>query len=235
MELSEYAEISILTIGPGANLYDKFGHSAFRVKDETLGIDVAYNYGVYDFNTPNFYTKFARGKLLYKLDREPNAPEFIEYYVRQNRWVKEQILGLNSPEKQAMFDFLENNAKPENRDYMYDFCYDNCATRIRDVLVAVLKEKIVYPDDYLDEMKTFRELIQQNVNWNSWGSVGMDVGLGAVTDVEATPWEHQFLPQYIFQAAGSAAITRDGEKVSLVKATNTLFQNKPIETIIMPK
>ena len=82
--LSEASEVSILTIGPGSQLYDKFGHSAFRVKDENQGIDQIYNYGVYDFNTPNFYTKFAQGKLLYKLQVSPYTP-FLEYYVTQNR------------------------------------------------------------------------------------------------------------------------------------------------------
>ena len=216
-------------MGPGANLFDKFGHSAFRVKDGPNKRDMVFNYGTYDFNTPNFYTKFARGKLLYSLSVS-DYRSFYNSYVAQNRWIKTQELNLTYAQKQALFTYLVTNAQPENRDYRYDFCFDNCATRIRDVLVAALVDDVEYKDDYLDETKTFRQLIQQNVHWNSWGSVGMDVGIGAVTDVEATPWEHQFLPEYIFQAAGSATITRDGEKVPLVKATHTLFQNKPKET-----
>ena len=134
--LSEEAEISIITIGPGKNLYDKFGHSAFRVKDEANGIDWAYNYGTYDFNTPNFYTKFAQGKLNYNLSVSYFEP-FFENYIAENRWVKEQVLNLTVEEKNALFQFLENNAKPENRGYLYDFFFDNCATKIRDVLVSV--------------------------------------------------------------------------------------------------
>ena len=122
--LSEQAEVSILTIGPGANLYDKFGHSAFRVQDKVTNIDIVYNFGVYDFNTPNFYLKFARGKLLYKLDTSPFSP-FYNYYVRQNRWIEEQVLNFTPSEKQAMFDFLQNNAKPEHCEYRYDFLFDN--------------------------------------------------------------------------------------------------------------
>ena len=165
--LTENAEVSILTIGPGTQLNDSFGHSAYRIKDESLGIDIVYNYGVFDFNTQNFYIKFARGKLLYKIVAN-HYETFYNSYVHQNRWVKEQILSLSYSEKQAMFDFLQNNAKPENRDYKYDFFYDNCATKIRDVLIKVLGNKLEYNDDYITESYSFRELIQQNLNSNTW-------------------------------------------------------------------
>jgi len=78
-ELSEQAEISIITVGPGANLVDSFGHSAIRVKDESKGVDMAYNYGMYDFEAPNFYANFAKGKLLYSLGRY-RFNNFMTYY-----------------------------------------------------------------------------------------------------------------------------------------------------------
>lgn len=222
--LSEQAEVSILTIGPGANLYDKFGHSAFRVQDKTTNIDIVYNYGVYDFNTPNFYLKFVRGKLLYKLDTSHFTP-FYNYYVRQDRWIQEQILDLSPSEKQAMFNFLQNNARPENCQYMYDFLFDNCATRIRDVLVEVLGNDLIYYDDHLTEEYTFRQLIQKNVTWNTWGSFGMDIAIGAVVDRKATSWQYQFLPQYVFEGAAQATLTNSNEKQKLVKQTRFLFKN----------
>ena len=92
--LSMEAEISVLTIGPGKNLNDAFGHSAFRVKDPARNLDIAYNYGVYDFTAKHFYLKFAQGKLNYKIESDP-AIAFIDYYKRQNRSVKEQVLNLN--------------------------------------------------------------------------------------------------------------------------------------------
>ena len=220
--LSESAEISILTIGPGDNLYDKFGHSAFRVQDPERGVDAIYNYGVYDFDTPNFYTKFAQGKLKYKLEGV-YAESFIEHYIRQERWVKQQELNLTYSEKQGIFNFLNTNLKPENKYYIYDFFYDNCATKIRDVLVSVLGEELKYTADFSSEGKTFRQLIQQNVHWNTWGSLGMDVAIGAVTDKKASSWEYQFLPDYVFAAAASATIERNGENVPLVKSTETLY------------
>jgi hypothetical protein len=224
VSLSESSEVSILTIGPGAQLYDKFGHSAFRIQDSVQGIDVVYNYGVYDFETPNFYTKFAQGKLLYKLVVNSYAP-FSESYIRQNRWIKEQILDLSDTEKQEIFNFLQNNAKPENMFYKYDFFYDNCATKIRDVLVTVLGDDLVYQNKIAPEGKTFRELIQQNVYSNSWGSLGMDVAIGAVVDKKATAWEYQFLPDYVFEGAAHATLNN----APLIKETVVLHNNIPKE------
>ncbi len=224
--LSDDAEISIITIGPGKNLYDKFGHTAIRVKDADF--DVAYNYGVYDFNTPNFYLKFARGKLLYLLDVR-RFDSFIESYKRQNRWVKEQVLNLSPSEKSEFFQFLQNNAKVENRAYLYDFFFDNCATRPRDVLKKVLGDKLTFDDSYIEKSSTFRQLIQQNVNANSWGSLGMDVAIGAVTDRQATAWEHQFLPNYVYKAAENATINLNGSPIPLVKESRELFENSPTE------
>ena len=226
--LSDTAEVSILTMGPGDVLNDSFGHSAFRVKDTKQNIDVVYNYGVYDFNTPNFYLKFAQGKLLYTLGRNNFSP-FYNYYAKQNRWIKEQVLNLNSTERQDIFNFLQNNFKPENRNYKYDFFFDNCATKIRDVLVVVLKNKISYQDSVDSNSYTFRELIQKNVDWNTWGSFGMDIAIGAVVDQKATLWEYQFLPEYVFKEADKAKLNRGQEKISLVKTTINLFINTPKE------
>jgi len=224
--LSETAEISIITIGPGKNLYDKFGHSGIRVTDPQNQIDWVYNYGTYDFNTPNFYTKFAQGKLLYELSVW-KFPPFLKAYKNQNRWVKQQVLDLTTSEKNSLFRYLQNNAKPENSKYKYDFFYDNCATKIRDVLKEVLKDKLVYNDEFVETQYTFRELIQKNVHWNTWGSLGMDVGIGAVVDRLATAWEYQFLPDYIFKAAKTATLNTETGSKPLVKEELSLFENAP--------
>lgn len=221
--LTENSEISILTIGPGDNLYDKFGHSAFRVQDETTNLDLVFNYGVYDFDTPNFYTKFARGQLLYKL-AVSEYEDFLATYIIQERWIKEQLLDLNYQQKNELFSFLLNNAKPENQYYKYDFFYDNCATRIRDVLKTVLGEDLNYKDDLAEEGCTFRELIQKNVHWNSWGSMGMDAAIGAVVDRKASSWHYQFLPDYVFKAAKDASLTTAGAQKPLVKQTTTIYE-----------
>jgi hypothetical protein len=223
--LSNSAEVSIITVGPGTNLNDSFGHNGFRIKDESRNVDVIYDYGRYDFNTPNFYLKFAQGKLLYEIGYV-NFDPFLNYYKRQNRWIKEQVLNLNYSEKQALFNYLQTNAKPENKKYKYDFFYDNCATKMRDVLIELLGDKLEYKEDHITENYTFRELIQKNVKANSWGSLGMDIAIGAVVDRKAKPIEYQFLPEYVFEAANNAVVIRNNEEVELVKKYNYLFKTE---------
>ena len=140
--LSPTAEISVLTIGPGNNLNDAFGHSGFRIKDNVQGIDVVFGYGQYDFDAPNFYLKFAQGKLNYLISKD-DFNDFYRVYVFFNRSIKEQVLNLTQTEKQNLFNYLQNNYKPENRAYLYDFFYDNCATKIRDVANTALNNGII--------------------------------------------------------------------------------------------
>ena len=220
---SENAEISIITVGPGTNLNDSFGHNGFRIRDTSTNIDLIYDYGRYDFNTPNFYLKFAQGKLLYEIGYR-NFNPFLNYYKSQNRWLKEQVLNLNDSEKQALFEYLQTNVKPENKKYKYDFFYDNCATKIRDVLIELLEGKLTYKHEHITEDYSFRELIQKNVDANSWGSLGMDIAIGAVVDRKASSLEYQFLPEYVLEGANNAVIFRNGEEVSLVKKSNFLFE-----------
>jgi len=228
-QLSSEAEISVLTIGPGKSLNDAFGHSAFRVKDKAKYLDVVFNYGVYDFDTPSFYLKFAQGKLNYKLAANAYS-DFFEYYIAQNRTVKEQILNLSQGEKLQLFAFLLNNAKPENRYYLYDFFYDNCATRIKDVINNGLNDHLMFsePDGFTP--KTFRQLIHSHLNQNSWGSLGIDVALGSVIDKRATAEEHMFLPKFIYTFFETATFSNSGKL--LVKQWRILFKKreKPISS-----
>ena len=194
--LSESAQISVLTCGPGQELYTAFGHSAFRVQDPLKDIDVVYNYGTFDFQAPNFYTNFARGKLIYTLSRQ-RFENFLFDYELEKRWVKEQILDLDQDQKNEMIVFLENNYRPENRDYRYDFLFDNCSTKMPDILGQILGNQIQFREDHLEQRYSFRELIRQNLRTNSWSSFGIDLALGADIDKVATPYQHMFLPIYV--------------------------------------
>ncbi len=226
-QLSLEAEISVLTIDPGNNLYDTFGHNAFRIKDKAKRIDIVFNYGVFDFNTPNFYTKFAQGKLNYKIDDDPYFA-FLKYYVAQNRTIKEQVLNLSQNQKQQVFNFLMTNIKPENEYYLYDFFYDNCATKIRDVSQDALNNTIQFNTPPKFNSKTFRQLIYSHVNKNTWESLGIDIALGSVIDKKATAEEHMFLPKYIHIFFENATFS-NSEK-PLVKQSKILFEkvDKPI-------
>lgn len=131
--LSDSSRISLMTVAPGDFLYSTFGHSALRVFDPVNNIDRCYNYGTFDFDQPNFYLNFCRGKLLYSLDVEPGR-HFVRGNLQDNRPMQEQVFDLGAAQRQRLFNLLETNALPENRSYKYDFFYDNCATRIRDIV-----------------------------------------------------------------------------------------------------
>ena len=214
-QLSNKATVSVITCGPYNELYSTFGHSAFRVNDPKLGIDWVYNYGTFDFDAPNFYLNFAKGKLTYQLSKT-DFNRFIYVYNYQKRWAKSQILNLTQEETQALFNFLENNAKPENKDYQYDFFYNNCATKIEDVIKEVLQNKVAFSNNHINTHKSQRDLIEDYTKNQKWGKFGIDLALGSVIDGTATPDEYKFLPDYIYQAFENATITRDGQKVPLV-------------------
>jgi hypothetical protein len=221
--LSDHAKISILTIGTADELYAKFGHSAIRIQDAAQGIDVVYNYGQFDFNTPNFYLKFTQGKLLYRLSRISFA-NFLYDYELENRWVKEQQLLLSNKENNELFAFLENNYLPENRYYKYDFLFDNCSTRIPAALNSVLGDKLTFEYGHLKDHYTFRELIHQNLEVNSWSNFGIDLALGSVIDRKATPSEHMFLPIYVYKQLPNTKIN----KLPLVLDDKLLLDTKPV-------
>ncbi|WP_104734307.1 lipoprotein N-acyltransferase Lnb domain-containing protein [Hanstruepera ponticola] len=225
--LSPNAQVSVLTIGPGFSLNDVFGHNIFRVKDPLNNIDIAYDYGRFPFNEPRFYLNFARGKLNYSIGKS-NYRDVRDFYIWQDRTIKEQILNISAEEKQAIFNYLKNNYKPENREYLYDFFYDNCATKIKDVLESTLKGKIEFHEPVAFEQKSFRTLIQNNLDYNSWGSVGIDIALGSVIDKTATPEEHMFLPEYIHSFFGIA--THGNSKKQLIDNENTLYEQQNLKT-----
>lgn len=222
--LSPTSKISVLTCGPGNDLYSTFGHSAFRVHDPINGLDTVYNYGTFNFNPPAFYVEFAQGKLWYKLSKQ-QMDRFLGAYTYEKRWVKEQLLDLSLPDRNKLFQFLEKNHLPENRTYKYDFFYNNCATKIWDVLHEVYGERLHFQEDYIPTLYTFRELIHQNLKTNSWSAFGIDLALGAVIDKKATPAQHMFLPEYVQSQLEHSLL--DG--TSLVKQQTSLYEAQPQE------
>jgi hypothetical protein len=215
---SDNTIISVLTCSPGDELYSKFGHSAFRIQDFNNHYDVVYNYGVFDFKKPNFYTNFAKGKLYYKLDKAPYN-YFFRIYQSENREVKKQVLNLSLEQRKKLTSFLENNAKSENATYQYDFFYNNCATKIRAVLDEVFPNEIVIKDNHITTSFTMRDLINNNVPHNTWANLGINIALGSVIDVKATTDEYQFLPKYIFEAFNNATINN----TPLIKEAATIL------------
>lgn len=223
-KLSENAEVSIITVGPGANLYDCFGHSAFRILDPAIGLDRAYNYGTYDFSEGNFVGKFSMGVAQYKLSAYPFV-NFYNNYVRENRWLTEQVLNLTLKEKQAIFDALETNHLPQNQSYRYDPFFDNCATRMRDIVKDVMGSTITYHNDHLTKKSTIRSLVDENSYNHPWVDLGIDIALGNIIDKKASPAEYMYLPDYVLSAYANATVLRNGRPVPAVKRTSKLYES----------
>ncbi|WP_372792914.1 DUF4105 domain-containing protein [Lutibacter sp.] len=227
-QLTQKATISVVTCGPGNELYSTFGHSAFRVYDPNLGLDRIYNYGTFDFNAPNFYLNFAKGKLTYQLSTSTFS-RFLREYQYENRWVKTQELAIDRNEAQLIFNFLENNAKPENKAYQYDFFYDNCSTKIEDVIKTVLKEKVHFNNSHINSNKTHRDLIADYTKNQKWAKFGIDLALGSVIDKKASKDDYKFLPDYIYEAFDNATITTQNSITALVKKRITILKERKLE------
>lgn len=200
--LSSEAKISLLTCSPGEAIYELFGHTAVRVEDPLQRIDLVFNYGIFDFDTPNFVMKFVRGKLLYKLGVE-EFRRFEYQYKFQNRRVIEQVFNFNPIEKQQVFDYLLNNAKPENASYQYDFFYDNCSNRVFDVIKDTLGSNLTYE---IPEKKyiSYRQQLDYYIAGSTypkslWADFGMDLILGMPADEIADFKGETYLPDLLSQ------------------------------------
>lgn len=219
--LSDQAKVSLLTIAPTNELYNQFGHSAIRIVDPVSGIDYCYNYGVYDFDTPNFYAKFVQGRLPYMMSVVPTARELAPY-KRKGRGVIEQDLILPAEAVQKIDALLKENYRPENRYYLYDFFFDNCATRIRDLFEDALGTRFDYPAGMIPNYKTYRQLLDEKIAPNPWYDFGIDFILGSPTDRYADFRGEMFLPDYL--AKNMSLLNYQGKK--LLAPPRVLVENK---------
>ena len=207
---SSRLRISLLTCTPGEELYSTFGHSAFRVIDSNAVTDIVYNYGTFNFDDDGFYLKFARGKLLYYVSTEPFNDQdgymgFRSLYQYTHRGMTEQVLNLTAAEKKTILLFLNNNLKEANRYYKYDFFFDNCTTRLRDILKkehdSSFCKKPVMPAG-----SRFRQAIHEYLDRNGkdWSKLSIDILLGLPCDAVMKPEQMQFLPDNLMKSLDSS-------------------------------
>ena len=228
---SNSTQVSIITIGPyEKELYSAFGHSGIRFWDPSNGIDYFYNYGIFDFDQPNFYLNFLHGKLLYKVGKY-NYKSAEAFYKSQNRFIKEQILDIDDNDKMLLFKYLEENVQPENSSYLYNYIFNNCATKIRDVLFSVFQERVEFKSE--GEGMSFRSLMDLYLKKNEWGDLGIDICLGSSIDVEASNLDQMYLPDYLF--TGLEIATLDNKKLVNETLTYIPDYNEYNQSIFSPK
>jgi len=215
---SSHIRISLLTCTPGQELYSTFGHTAIRITDSISLTDYVFNYGTFNFEDDGFYTKFIRGKLLYYLSAE-NFSDFKFIYQAENRGITEQVLNLDAEEKIALKQALYENAKEKNRYYKYDFFFDNCTTRARDMLVQYKKNHPSF-QPVMPKGTSFRQAIHLYLDNNEkdWSKLGIDLLLGARTDAIMSTTHSQFLPNNLMKSLDSSQ-----QQTTLVVSTKNLY------------
>ncbi|NLJ42959.1 MAG: DUF4105 domain-containing protein [Bacteroidales bacterium] len=210
------AELYLLTCGPGTETYSIYGHSALRVVIPEKNSDMVYNWGVFDFATTNFAWKFAKGRLKYSLGVS-SYDRFLKEYFLEQRWVVSQKLNIHSNEIQKLFDLIAENLKPDNVSYKYDFFYDNCSTRIRDLIEKALGEVLVYPPEKPEkELSTFRSLIGKYEKGYPWLQFGTDLLIGSPADKKASFRNTMFLPLELRDGLSECLVRREGKMIPLL-------------------
>lgn len=207
--LSKEATISVLTCSPGDEMYSLFGHTGIRVTDPSQGLDIVFNYGTFDFDTQGFYLKFAQGLLPYQLSIS-RFRYFKATYEEERRSIYSQTLRLDSVQKQRLMDLLEENYRPENRSYLYNFLYDNCSTRVRDIIEKSLGGDVEWRTREKD--KSFWNLLDEYMAPSPWIQWGIHTILGSPANADANRREEMFLPDYLMFAIDSAY--HDGNRLA---------------------
>lgn len=231
--VADTLRISIVTCDPGPDVYQIFGHTAIRVQRSGVdAVDLAFNYGIFSFQTGNFIYKFVKGETDYRLGVY-DFTYFMPDYVMRGSTVVEQELNLTQQEKQQLFDRLLVNAMPENRVYRYNFLFDNCATRPRVLTKASLddcSEHIVFAEPY--SSVSFRDIIRHYGKNYSWLLFGIDLALGHDLDRAAT-WEEQMFIPIIFRDACRDAriVDAEGAERPLVKQETYLYESDTVAVL----
>lgn len=193
VEYFDSVEVSLLTCAPHEEVYSLYGHTALRWHDLHTGDDLAFNWGIFNFKKPFFIVRFVFGLTDYELGITPFEP-FAAYYRRWGAMVTEQVLNLTSAEKSRLQKLLADNYLPENRVYRYNYFYDNCSTRPRDIIERCLDGKVEYKQRQDYEL-TFRQMIHEKTKHHEWATEGNDLLLGLRADLKTSRQEQEFLPE----------------------------------------
>ncbi len=227
-ELSDSCAISLITCSPGNELYSAFGHSGIRIVDYKQDFDYIFNYGTFDFNQPNFYTNFMKGKMWYAIGVD-DFYSFYKSYEFEQRDIFEQKLALSTEEIKKTFAFLDENLKPENKFYRYDFLNDNCSTRLLDVFNKNCNKPISLNYSQFGKPTTYRNLINEYSQHLLWEQLGMNLLIGAPVDKTIPYSGNLFLPDYLMKGMNGATFQQSNTKIAaaptlLLKAYQTIKQ-----------
>lgn len=217
LERFDSVEVSLLTCSPHEEIYSLYGHSALRWHDmRTGGNDIVFNWGIFNFDKPYFVLRFVFGLTDYELGVLPYQP-FCDYYQKWGSSVTEQVINLTSEEKVRLHDALYENLKPENRIYRYNFFYDNCSTRPRDMIERCLKGSVEYAQRQ-DYSPSFRQMVGISTRNHPWAKFGNDMLLGVKADMATDRKAQEFLPENLMYDFNYATINNNDDRRPLIIA-----------------
>ena len=221
-QISNDTLVYLITCGPGTETYSIYGHSALRIVIPEKQTDIVYNWGVFDFNTTHFAWKFAKGRLDYMLDTEV-FNGFLKGYFFEKRYVYSQKININAKETRKLLELVNENLKPENILYRYDFFYDDCTTRIRDLLEKSIGNRLIYPPPELGKLPTFRDMVGKYQNPYPWLKFGVDLLMGLTADKRASFRDRMFLPIDMKDELSKSAIQRSEKRIPLLQNPEILL------------
>lgn len=208
--------VLLVTCTPGGEIYQYYGHTALWVQNYSTHGDVVFDYGVFDFDSPNFILRFVLGETDYTIGGS-DAGSFFYHWKQRGCTVTADRLQLTAEEKRRLVAAVTSDYETPGWTYRYNFFYDNCATRVRDLIEKSIDGHIVYADSI--EPQSFRDIVHRHSAGYEWSTFGQDLLLGARADKGTTRREQQFAPLIMRQTLASAMVERDGVRTALVDET----------------
>lgn len=224
--------VSLLTCSPGTEIYALFGHTALRYENKQTGMDLVFNYGMFDFNAPHFIWRYIKGETDYQLGVSDYF-FFEKEYAMRNSSVYQQTLNLLPEEQEKLFEILKENYLPQNRVYRYNFFYDNCSTRPRDRIEDCIQGRVMYTEN--NAPISFRDIVHQFTAGNKWAEFGIDFCLGSDADKVADYRQKMFAPYYLRDALKGASIKATyGKQRSLVSEAREIVSRSADREVSSP-
>jgi hypothetical protein len=218
--------VYVLTFGPGDHPFFKFGHNALLIRDRQYGTDRVYNFGTFRFDSPNLIRQFLRGRLTYWLSVS-TLPATLATYQRENREVDVQELALPPAEERELQARLEENARPQNRDYKYDYFLDNCSTRVRDAVDKATGSALRAAARAPGRLTLREQALRMTADyWPLY--LALDIVLAGATDRPIDRWAEMYIPEELARGLRTVKLSGSSgagvDEHPLVVAEQTLFQ-----------
>lgn len=215
-------EVWLVTYGPGEIYWQRFGHNGIWIRDEGLGLDYVFNFGFFDFEQEDFLQNFLQGRLLYFAAAQPAQREFAQY-INEDRSIRVQRLALTSAEALDLADYLINEVQPANRNYLYDYYWNNCSTRVRDALDKALGGRLREATEPLPAKLNMRDQTRRLTIADFWLYLGLELGLGSPVDQPVSRWDEFFIPAALAGGLEQLSGTSAGQDSQLVLEDTMIY------------